>query len=64
MNEFLEKNLNSVVLGDCLELIKNLDDKSIDVCFTSPPYNSLGNEEIKYNIVIKNIYNKKCGKIG
>ena len=44
MNEFLEKNLNSVVLGDCLELMKNLDDKSIDVCFTSPPYNSLGNE--------------------
>lgn len=47
MNEFLEKNLNNVVLGDCLELIKNLDDNSIDVCFTSPPYNSKGNEGMR-----------------
>ncbi len=25
--------------GDCLELMKELKDNSVDVCFTSPPYN-------------------------
>lgn len=39
---FLEEHLNDVVLGDCLDLFKNLDDKSIDVSFTSPPYFSVG----------------------
>lgn len=39
---FLEQNMNSVVLGDCLELLKKLDDNSIDVSFTSPPYYSVG----------------------
>jgi DNA modification methylase len=29
---------NTVVQGDCLELIKQLPDKSIDVMVTSPPY--------------------------
>jgi DNA modification methylase len=31
-------NLNSVVRGDCLELIKALPDESIDIMVTSPPY--------------------------
>ena len=39
---FLEENMNSVVFGDCLELFKKLDDNSIDVSFTSPPYYSVG----------------------
>lgn len=30
--------------GDCLELMKKLPGKSIDVCFTSPPYNDTGNK--------------------
>lgn len=28
--------------GDCLELMKELKDNSVDVCFTSPPYNDTG----------------------
>lgn len=32
-------DLNKVYVGDCLSLIKGIDDKSIDVSFTSPPYN-------------------------
>lgn len=28
--------------GDCLKLMKELPDKSVDVCFTSPPYNDKG----------------------
>lgn len=39
---FLEEHMNQVVLGDCLELFEKLDDKSIDVSFTSPPYFSVG----------------------
>jgi len=31
-------NLNSVAIGDCLKLIPNLPDQSIDIVVTSPPY--------------------------
>ena len=34
--------LNKVISGDCLEVMKTLPDNSIDLIFTSPPYN-LGN---------------------
>lgn len=34
--------INSVYQGDCLEIMKNIEDKSIDLILTSPPYN-LGN---------------------
>lgn len=37
-NKIGEFELNSVVQGDCLELIKKLPDASIDVMVTSPPY--------------------------
>ena len=30
--------------GDCLELMKQLSDKCVDVSFTSPPYNDTGNK--------------------
>ena len=30
--------------GDCFELMKQLPDKSIDVVFTSPPYNRIRND--------------------
>jgi len=33
---------NTVIQGDCLEVMKSIPDKSIDIVFTSPPYN-LGN---------------------
>lgn len=29
--------------GDCLELLKEMEDNTVDVCFTSPPYNDSGN---------------------
>ena len=25
--------------GDCLQLLQEIPDKSVDICFTSPPYN-------------------------
>lgn len=30
--------LNNILLGDCLELMKNIPNNSIDMVFTSPPY--------------------------
>lgn len=35
---WLEKNLNSVILGDGYEIIKSIPDKSIDMVYTDPPY--------------------------
>ncbi len=41
---------NKIYCGDCLELIKNLQDDSVDVSFTSPPYNRIRNDTYKlYN---------------
>ena len=31
--------LNSIVCGDCLEVMKKFPDQNIDLIFTSPPYN-------------------------
>ena len=40
-NSFTSDITNSYkfILGDCLESLKNIDDKSIDLVVTSPPYN-------------------------
>lgn len=34
--------------GDCLELMTNLSDKSVDVAFTSPPYNRKRNDKYSF----------------
>ena len=34
----MDKFLNTVILGDCLEVMKQLPDKSIDLVLTDPPY--------------------------
>lgn len=36
--DWLEEHLNSIVLGDCYKLIKNIPDKSVDCIYTDPPY--------------------------
>ena len=38
-------NINTVYLGDCLEVMKDIPDNSIDLTVTSPPYDNLR----KYN---------------
>jgi len=37
----MKNMLNSVLQGDCLEVMKTLEDKSIDMVLTSPPYDNL-----------------------
>ena len=38
MNDWIEKNKNTITLGDCLEVMKQIPDKSIDLVLTDPPY--------------------------
>lgn len=44
--------------GDCLEIMKNIPDESIDCVITSPPYDDLRNynNNIEYNEIIKELY--------
>jgi site-specific DNA-methyltransferase (adenine-specific) len=35
----IEKYLNKITCGDCLEVMKKLPDKCVDLTVTSPPYN-------------------------
>jgi site-specific DNA-methyltransferase (adenine-specific) len=37
----MEKYINKVIQGDCLEVMKDIPDKSIDMILTSPPYDNL-----------------------
>lgn len=48
-NNFEEKWVNKIHLGNCLELIKELPDESIDVVVTSPPYNLHNNLTTEIN---------------
>jgi len=41
--------LNTVICGDCLEVMKDISDNSVDLIITSPPYN-LGNDHHTGNI--------------
>lgn len=35
----INKYLNSIIKGDCLELFKNIPDNSVDISFADPPFN-------------------------
>ena len=49
----IDKYLNRIIQGDCLELFKNIPDNSVDMTFADPPFNL----QKKYNFY--NIYNVK-----
>ena len=40
--------LNKIYLGDCLEVMKDIEDKSIDLVLTDPPYPDYHTEKYKY----------------
>ncbi len=52
----IDNNLNSIIHGDCLEVMRKMPDKSIDIIITSPPYNLLNSTG---NGLKKNTH---CGK--
>lgn len=37
----MDKYINKVIQGDCLEVMKGIPDKSVDMVLTSPPYDNL-----------------------
>jgi len=37
--DFIKDNLNKIVLGDCIEKLKECSDNSVDLIFADPPYN-------------------------
>ena len=51
-------NDNCIVLGDCLEFIKTVNDNSFDVSFTSPPYNRVRNDTYGYFDDVNDEYGK------
>lgn len=38
-NDFPKKLINTISLGDSIELLKQLPDSSVDMLFADPPYN-------------------------
>ena len=47
--------------GDCLEVMKQIPDKSVDVSFTSPPYNRKRNDKYEnYDDTIENYFEFLC----
>ena len=51
-----EEMINTIQLGDCYEMIKNIPDKSIDLIITDPPY-ELETEGSKKNNISKTFAN-------
>ena len=47
--KLIEEFVNKIICGDCLEVMKEIPDNSIDCVVTSPPYN-------------KHSANRKCGR--
>lgn len=57
----LEDMINTIKLGDCLDIMKVIPDKSVDVSFTSPPYNRKRNDKYKnYDDNIDDYYGFLC----
>lgn len=60
MSKYIKRGRNMIDLrcGDCLEIMKNIPDNSIDLVVTSPPYDDLRdyNSEINFTEVIKQLY--------
>ena len=50
----MEQYINKVIQGDCLEVMKDIPDKSIDMVLTSPPYDNLRDYK-NYSFDFKNI---------
>lgn len=43
--------------GDCLELMKDMEDDSVDISFTSPPYNRKRKDKAKSTRKLKSLPN-------
>ena len=51
LNRSIERKMNKLILGDCLSEMKELNDESIDLIFSDPPYGCTNNDwDIKPNM--------------
>ena len=56
-NNHVKQWINKIICGNSLELIKKLPDNSVDVSFTSPPYNRIRNDTYDlYDDVLDDYY--------
>jgi len=52
---------NTVIQGDCLDIIKEMNDNSVDIVFTSPPYNRKRNDKYThYDDIIEDYFGWSC----
>lgn len=61
---FLEENMNKIICGDCLDVLKKLPDKCVDLILTDPPY--FGIVKNKWDNQWKDIFEfqKWVGEVG
>jgi len=50
------KTSNNIICGDCLEVMSNMPDNSVDITFTSPPYNRKRDDKYEYYSDTKSDY--------
>ncbi len=51
--------INKIHCGDCMKIMKNIDNNSVDLVVTSPPYDKLRNYEgytFKFENIVKELY--------
>lgn len=63
MEYMLDEFINKIINADCMEVLKKLPEKSIDLVVTSPPYNlknSTGNGmKTYYNSISKTFFHER-----
>lgn len=58
----LERYLNKIICGDCVEILKNLPDRSVDLVILDPPYWKVTSKHWDYEWRTKSDYAKWCFK--
>ncbi len=68
--KYPEDFINKIICGDCLEVMKDIPDKSIDLVLTSPPYNLgidydnyIDNKELKQYLEWQKEILKECIRV-
>ena len=56
----IEEFKNKIICGDCLEVMKDIPDKSVDLVLTDPPFGINGEQEIKITEKALKIAKKKA----
>jgi len=55
-----EKYINKIILGDCLDVLRSVPDRSVDLVILDPPYWKIVNEHWDFEWRTKSDYSKWC----